>query len=310
MVYEMKIVSVINYKGGVGKTTVTANVAAQLAWKGKRVLMIDLDPQTNLTFSFIRPGDWEKNFADTRTIKTLFDSLLQGQAASISGLIYEPKRARDALKGNGKLDLICSHLGLINVDLELATLLGGGSMRQIKRNFIKVHSRLTEALKDLDEEYDVVIIDCPPNFNIVTKTAIVASDYILVPTRPDFLSTLGIDYLIRNVADLVSDYNDYAQEGDDGTALIQPATIGVMFNMIQIMRGAPISSQQTYISQITRQSGLNVFPTHIRRNDTLFAGAPETGVPVVLTHQTGTTYRGVVQGLEQVTGEFATSIGV
>ena len=107
----MKIVSVINYKGGVGKTTITANIAAQLAWSGRRVLMIDLDPQTNLTFSFLRPADWEKNFSKSRTIKALFDSLLQGQAASLAGLIYEPKRARDALKGNGKLDLICSHLG-------------------------------------------------------------------------------------------------------------------------------------------------------------------------------------------------------
>lgn len=307
----MKIVSVINYKGGVGKTTVTANIAAQLAWTGRKVLMIDLDPQTNLTFSFIRVADWEKNFAASRTIKTLFDSLLEGQAGSLSGLIYKPRRATDALKGNGQLDLICSHLGLINVDLELATLLGGGSMRQIKNNFLKVHSRLSESLKQLDQEsYDVVIIDCPPNFNIVTKTAIVSSDYILVPTRPDFLSTLGIDYLIRNVNDLVGDYNDYAREADDDAEEIQPATIGVMFNMIQITSGRPISSQATYIEQVSRQSGLYVFPTHIRRNDTLFAGAAETGVPVVLTHQSGATYKGIVAGLETVTDEFAAGIGV
>jgi chromosome partitioning protein len=307
----MKVVSVINYKGGVGKTTVTSNIAAQLAWTGRKVLMIDLDPQTNLTFSFIRPGDWEKTFAEKKTIKTLFDSLLQGKEGSVSDLIHQPKRAREALKGNGQLDLVCSHLGLINVDLELATLLGGGSMRQIKQNFLKVHSRLAQAIDRIDDDkYDVVIVDCPPNFNIVTKTAIVASDYILVPTRPDYLSTLGIDYLIRNVEGLVKDYNEYALEGDEKAPEIQPATIGVMFNMIQITRGAPISSQATYIEQIKRQSGLNVFPTAIRRNDTLFAGAAETGVPVVLTHQTGSTYKGIVDELEKVTEEFATSIGV
>jgi len=307
----MKVVSVINYKGGVGKTTVTANIAAQLAWTGKRVLLIDLDPQTNLTFSFIRPADWEKNFAQSTTIKALFDGLLEGKPVEISDLIHEPKRAKDALKGNGKLELISSHLGLINVDLELATLLGGGSMRQIKQNFIKVHSRLATALSELDaNEYDIVIVDCPPNFNIVTKTAIVASDYILVPTRPDFLSTLGIDYLIRNVSDLVEDYNAYAKEGDDGTAEIKPATIGVLFNMIQIMNAQPISSQATYIEQIKTQSGLNVIPTYISRNDTLFAGAPETGVPVVLTHQTGSTYGRIVSELEEAADDVASIIGV
>jgi chromosome partitioning protein len=62
-----KIVSVINYKGGVGKTALTANLAAELAWRGKRVLMLDLDPQTSLTFSFILPDVWEKNFSGTVT---------------------------------------------------------------------------------------------------------------------------------------------------------------------------------------------------------------------------------------------------
>lgn len=307
----MEVVSVINYKGGVGKTTVTANIAAQMAWEGKKVLLIDLDPQANLTFSFIRPADWEKSFAKDKTIKALFDGLLKGEAVPIENLIYEPKRAKTALKGNGKLELVCSHLGLINVDLELATLLGGGSMKQIKQNFIRVHSRLADALSEIDDsEYDIVIIDCPPNFNIVTKTAIVASDYILVPTRPDFLSTLGIDYLIRNVDGLVGDYNDYAKEGNDGTPEIQPATIGVLFNMIQITSGTPISSQATYIQQIRSQSGLDVFPNYISRNDTLFAGAPETGVPVVLTHQTGSTYGRIVSELEQAASDIASTIGV
>ena len=88
--------------------------------------------------------------------------------------------------------MICSHLGLINVDLELATKLGGASLAEAKKNFIAIHRRLAGGLSALaKEKYDVVLIDCPPNFNIVTKTAIIASDYILVPARPDYLSTLG-----------------------------------------------------------------------------------------------------------------------
>jgi len=58
----MPIVSVISYKGGVGKTTTTANLAAELAWRGHKVLLLDLDPQASLTFSFIRPDEWQDNF--------------------------------------------------------------------------------------------------------------------------------------------------------------------------------------------------------------------------------------------------------
>ena len=308
----MKIVSVINYKGGVGKTTVTANLAAELAWSGNKVLMIDLDPQTNLTFSFLRPADWEKNFAADRTIKMSFDKLLAGENFDINQLIYEPKRAQTALKGNGKLDLICSHLGLINVDLELATLLGGANMKQSKQNFIKVHRRLADSLSNIPKDnYDIVLIDCPPNFNIVTKTAIVASDFILVPTRPDYLSTLGIEYLIRNLTDLVDDYNDYAENKKSGPLKeIQPATIGVLFNMIQERSGQPISAQDNYIQQIKSHSGLDVFDAYIKRNDTLFASAPEAGIPVVLHAYSSGTYKTVVDGLEAVAAEFSSRVGL
>lgn len=307
----MKVVSVINYKGGVGKTTVTSNIAAELAYQGRRVLIIDLDPQTNLTFSFIRPADWEKSFAETKTIKNSFDSLLAGESFNIKNLIYEPRRVKTALGGRGKLDIICSHLGLINVDLELATLLGGANMRQSKQNFIRVHRRLADSIPSLsDLNYDVILIDCPPNFNIVTKTAIVASNYILVPTRPDYLSTLGIDYLIRNVDGLVKDYNDYAREGEKPSAEISPATIGILFNMIQERSRAPISAQETYIAQVKRQSRLYVFESYIKRNDTLFASAAEAGVPVVLQGHAGGTYESVVSGLEAVSAEFARSIGL
>ena len=68
----MKIVSVINYKGGVGKTTVTANLAGELANRGYKILMIDLDPQASLTFSFVTPDFWKDNLADNKTIKNWF----------------------------------------------------------------------------------------------------------------------------------------------------------------------------------------------------------------------------------------------
>ena len=198
----MKIVSIINYKGGVGKTTLTSNLAAELAWRGHKVLMIDLDAQASLTFSFISPDDWQNNFSKSKTIKKWFDSFESGNPWSLSDIVFSPPRVANNLNQKEKagcVDLIPSHLGLINVDLELATKLGGANLTQAKKNFLEIHSMRANGLRNINpKKYEIVLIDCPPNFNIVTKTAIVASNYILVPARPDYLSTLGIDYLISS----------------------------------------------------------------------------------------------------------------
>jgi chromosome partitioning protein len=212
----------------------------------------------------------------------------------------------------GQLDIIYSHLGLINVDLDLATKLGAPNLSQAKRNFISVHKRLYDGLAAIqDREYDLILIDCPPNFNIVTKTAIIASDYILVPTRPDELSTLGIDYLMRSVNGLITDYNDFAtlNQGEVASA-IQPAVIGVVFTMIQEYDGGPISAQRAYISAVRSRHHLPVFASYIKRNDTLFADAPQYGVPVVLHGYSNVSHQSVVDGLEDVASEFATTVGI
>src|ERR1700682_5556671 len=116
----MKTVSVINYKGGVGKTSLTANLGAELAWRGLRVLLIDLDAQASLTFSFISAEEWERKYERDRTIKAWFDSFETGEKLGLSQLIVKPERVNRQLFGRGSLDVIYSHLGLINVDLELA----------------------------------------------------------------------------------------------------------------------------------------------------------------------------------------------
>jgi chromosome partitioning protein len=130
----------------------------------------------------------------------------------MNGLLLEDMHVNNILGDErGHLALIPSHLGLINVDLELATQLGGASITQAKRNYVRVHRRLAVGLAEIDQDaFDLVLIDCPPNFNIVTKTAIVASHQVLVPAKPDYLSTLGITYLQRNLNQLVKDFNEYA----------------------------------------------------------------------------------------------------
>jgi chromosome partitioning protein len=309
----VRVVSVINYKGGVGKTSLAANLAAQLAWQRRNVLLLDLDAQASLTFSFIPPDVWESNFAQAGTIKSWFEAFETGTPLSLASLINTPERAQRALLGRGMLDIIYSHLGLINVDLELATKLGGASLAQAKKNFISIHRRLADGIHgDIDSNrYDLVLIDCPPNFNIVTKTAIIASDYILVPARPDYLSTLGIDYLLRSVNSLVKDYNEFAdlKEGQK-VDKIAPKVLGVVFTMIQEYGNQPIAAQRPFMKQVTRVvPGISVFSNYIKRNDSLFAAAPQYGVPVVLHGYNSGSHQSVVDGLEAVSEEFGNALG-
>lgn len=307
----MKVVSVINYKGGVGKTSLTANLGAELAWRGHRVLLLDLDAQASLTFSFISADEWSRVYEKEGTIKAWFDGFDTGDKLPLLSLVQSPKRVNTSLRARGRLDIIYSHLGLINVDLELATQIGGASLAQARRNFLSVHKRLLTGLSDrkLQDSYDICLIDCPPNFNIVTKTAIVASKHILVPTKPDQLSTLGIDYLRRSIRQLIDDYNDFANlEQGHKEETIKPTILGVVFTMIQEYGGVPISAQRTYMRKIAQDSGLRVFKSYITRNDTMFAGAPEYGVPVVLNDTSNYSHQKVVDGIEQVTTEFLEAV--
>jgi chromosome partitioning protein len=302
----MNVVSVINYKGGVGKTSLTANLAAELAWRGKKILLLDMDAQASLTFSMIAPDDWRDNYAASQTIKSWFDSFEQGTPLSLKSIVHTPARINARLgTAGGRIDAIYSHLGLINVDLELATNIGGATLGQAKKNFLKIHRRLADGLSVFEkDEYDLVLIDCPPNFNIVTKTAIIASNYILVPARPDYLSTMGIDYLITSVKGLVGDYNDFASLAQgEKVDTIKPKLLGVVFTMIQEYGEQPMAAQRAFMSK-HHAAGLSVYDSYIKRNDTLFADAPQYGVPVVLNRYTSGSHQSVVEGLEEVATDF------
>lgn len=295
----MKVVSIINYKGGVGKTTITANLASEMAYRGKRVLVIDLDPQTNLTFSYMKVEEWSKTYEKEKTIKYWFDSIIDGTkpVPSFKELI---------VRKNG-VDLICSHLGLIDVDIELAAGLSAGTERQHRNNFIKTYSYIKNELNTLKEQYDIVLFDCPPNFSIVTKNALIASDYYIVPAKMDYLSTLGINQLKNHVASLVNQYNDYIM---DESKMAKPIFLGVIATMIAVRNNEPISAQKVYIQQLKR-NGITIFDSKIRENKTIYADAPEYGIPVVCQIvSSGSTYGHVVSELKDLTTEFTRKVGI
>jgi chromosome partitioning protein len=270
------VVSVLNYKGGVGKTTVTANLGAELAHRGRRVLLLDMDPQASLTLSFYAADEFAKEFTDGGTLLHWFSSVLHDQEPQpLRDYVVAPPRVNERVRASGgQLDLIPSHLGLIDIDLDLAAHVGGSQFQVSSSGFLWVHRLLADALVELTD-YDVIMIDCAPNFNMVTRIAVVASEHVLIPAKADYLSTLGIDYLRRKLAELVRD----VKAAGDHT--IDPAVLGVVFTMIQIAAEGPIIAVRNYVTH-TEQYDVPVFRTMIRESKTLFASAGERGIPAVL----------------------------
>jgi chromosome partitioning protein len=273
---------VINYKGGVGKTTLTANVGAELAYRGRKVLLIDLDPQASLTFSFYTPEVWEQELADERTILQWFGTVLSpGSADALQKYVVSPSAVNELIAGNstGRLDLVASHLSLMDADLDLAADLGGSRFQHGSPRYLELHRSLADALADeAFTDYDLVLIDCPPNFTMVTRTAIVASDHLLVPAKPDYLSTLGIDYLRRKLSELVRDFNRVAGRG---SGQISPTIVGVVFNMVQVTGSGPILASRDYFT-VPDLAEIQRFDQTVRENKTLFAAAGQDGIPAVL----------------------------
>lgn len=294
------VVSVINYKGGVGKTTLTANIGAELAARGRTVLLVDLDPQASLTFSLFRVEDWEAQLAGERTVLQWYRSFItSGTAEPLHKYVVCPPAVNKALaSGDGRVDLLASHLGLIEVDLDLAASLGGARFQKSSPRFLPVHRVLADALSDAAfAAYDLVLIDCPPNFNMVTRTAIVASDHVLVPARPDYLSTLGIDYLRARLSSLVESYNGAAPTA------INPEIVGVVYTMIQLAGAGILRAQRATMERIATIE-IPVFRQTIRDNKTAFTDAGDRGVPVVLARETTTAMESLRYELQQLTSEF------
>ena len=271
----MKVVAIINHKGGVGKTTLTANLGAGLAARGSRVLLIDLDSQASLTVSFFTQNEWTDELLPTKTIKHWYDGLSTGDAMEDpTELLSSPPRVLGKLRrGSGHLDLIAAHRDLADVETALAA-----RLLSEPEHFAPLHSRLRSALthKSL-AEYDVVLIDCAPNFGLIAKNAVAASDMLLIPTKPDYLSTNGIDSLGLKIRTFTEEFNDRR----NGSGPIERPPAAVIFTMVQNNDGKPIETQRSVISRIEAR-GVPTFSTTIRDSKSVYGPAPEHGVPVIL----------------------------
>jgi chromosome partitioning protein len=278
----MRVVSVLNSKGGVGKTTLTANIGVGLARLGHRVLLLDLDPQTNLTFSFYSTEEWDKELRPNRTIKQWFDAQLTDIASvpRLSKLTTTPTRVAERLKGgDGRLDLLPSHLGLTEMDLRLSRELHSDASARGWAHRLRLHRILADALEDDDvAEYDYVLIDCAPDFGLVTRIAVVASDFLLVPAKADHLSVLGVGHLLANIRDLTDDYRSFGST----VRPISPHVLGVAFIMVQIYSGQPIVSQRSVINTLTKAVNVPIFSAFVRNSPKAASNAVLAGIPAIL----------------------------
>lgn len=176
------VVSCVNLKGGVGKTAIAVNFAAFCGRKGFKTLLVDLDPQTNATFSSISPQKWADHKKNKGTVADLLGvrntDHAEGNSATAADVIL-----KGVFPG---VDLVPSDLSLFTIDLDI----GARTARE---------TLLKKALKGVMESYDIVVCDCPPNLTLPTQNALAISTHYVVPVSPDFLSSLGIALLIRRV---------------------------------------------------------------------------------------------------------------
>jgi len=186
-----KIISFINLKGGVAKTTTAVQMAECLTSEfGKTVLVIDLDPQTNATIALINEMDWEKLDAQGQTLFNLFNDKLEKtttfnlKAALLKGV--------SNLKLGG-LHLLPSSIRFIDIQDRIADIPAkcGYAMNPMEVLKSAVHSIL--------DDYHYVLIDCPPNLGFITRNGIEISDYYFIPTISDTLSTYGIPQIVNTI---------------------------------------------------------------------------------------------------------------
>lgn len=232
-----RIIAIANQKGGVGKTTTSINLAAALAEKGKKVLVVDTDPQGNTTSGF---------GLDRGQIENTVYQLMIGECKVEDAII------KDVLEDIKGLDIIPANVDLAAVEVEL--------MDVEQKEFI-----LKNALNEVKDKYDFIIIDCPPSLSQLTVNSMTTASTVLVPIQCEYYALEGLSQLIYTV-NLVKERLNPELEME-----------GVVFTMFDSRTN--LSAQ--VVENVKENIDEHVYKTIIPRNIRL-AEAPSYGLPISL----------------------------
>jgi chromosome partitioning protein len=279
-----KVISFINYKGGVGKTTSTYHVGCWLAQQhDQKVLLIDIDPQTNLTFLCSPIELWEKQKKRVGTIATIYDRFQRGVALDTKRYIWKTpiKLPTERLPN---VDLIPCDIELLGEDLGGSQISGTfatlDAVRKHAKQYLKERMFLIRAIREVEDAYDFVLIDCPPNLYLMTQNALAASENYVVTAIPDHLSTIGLNILVskvRKIDSLLSSAYSFA-------AFDQPLSLaklgGVIF--VKVRQGGEMitTTHDATMEAVGEQLGAN-YPFKTYTTELIgYSEAAERSLPV------------------------------
>lgn len=278
-----KTVSLINMKGGVGKSTLTVNLAWHFAayrnWL-KKVLVVDLDPQFNASQYLVGQSVYKRFIENNEpTVWNIFEE--NTKIPGPTRRSYEPEdtvRNVATMEGGGKLDLIPSRL-------ELAF-----SLKNPGANKERLLSRV---LAKLNDQYDLILIDCAPTESILTTAAYLASDFILVPVKPEYLSTIGLPLLVQSMQEFTHDYDHNLN------------LAGIVFNATTDYSPEETKSKRE-VRELAKKYDWYVFKTELAYSRSYPKGARE-GQPIFRTTYARTDQASLFRAFAQ---EFAGRIGL
>ncbi|HIA08283.1 MAG TPA: ParA family protein [Chromatiaceae bacterium] len=249
-----RIIAVTNQKGGVGKTTTCVNIGASLASAGRKVLVVDLDPQGNATTGC---------GIDKHKLAASSCEVLLGDVAAAEAIERVDGAMLDVIGANG--DLTAAEVGLMNAPLR--------------------ERRLRLALEPLADDYDYILIDCPPSLNMLTVNALVAANGVLIPMQCEYYALEGLSALLGTVEQI---------RGSLNTGLQIDGLLRTMFD-----RRNKLSTEVS--AQLSDHFGDRLFETVIPRNVRL-AEAPSYGLPVMMYDSSSKGAHAYLQAAKEMMG--------